>query len=46
MRPAAEAHFAAALAADRWVRELCLFTEAAPGAPFMLAERLPLAGSG
>ncbi len=46
VRPAAEAHFAAALAADRRVAELCLFTETAPGAPFMLAERLPLTGSG
>ena len=44
--PAAAVHFAGALAADRRVTELCLFTEAAPGAPFMLAERLPLAGSG
>ncbi|HEX4260705.1 MAG TPA: DUF1045 domain-containing protein [Acetobacteraceae bacterium] len=46
VRPAAEAHLAAALDVDRWVSELCLFTEAAPGAPFMLAERLPLTGAG
>ena len=41
---AAEAWFAEALAATRRVSSLCLFTQAGPGAPFMLAERLPLLG--
>ena len=41
---AAEAWFGTALAASRRVTSLCLFTQAAPGAPFMLAERLPLRG--
>ncbi len=44
VQPAATAHFAAALAQPRRVTELCLFTQAAPGAPFMLAERVPLRG--
>ena len=43
-RPAAEAHFAAALPHERRVTEICVFTEAAPGAPFTIAERLPLRG--
>lgn len=43
-RPAAEAYFAAALAQPRRVRDLCLFTQADPEAPFVLAQRLPLAG--
>ncbi len=43
-RPAAEAHFAAALAIPRRVLDVCLFTQAASGAPFLLAERLPLRG--
>jgi len=34
----------AAAAMPRVVRELCLFTQAAPGAPFLIAERLPLGG--
>ena len=42
--PAIEAHFGAALARPRFVRALCLFTQAAPGAPFLVAERLPLLG--
>ena len=44
VRPQAEAHFATALARPRAVTSLCLFTQSAPGAPFMLAERLPLRG--
>jgi putative phosphonate metabolism protein len=44
VRPAAEAHFAAALALPRRVDAIALFTEAAPGAPFSLAARLPLRG--
>lgn len=43
-RPAAEAWFAPALALPRRVRELCVFTQAAPGRPFTIAERLPLRG--
>ncbi len=42
VQPQAEAHFAAALAQPRRVTALCLFTQAAPGAPFILAERVPL----
>ena len=42
--PAIEAHFGAALARPRFVRALCLFTQATPGAPFLIAERLPLLG--
>ena len=42
-RPAAEAHFAAALAQPRQVADLCLFTQA-EGAPFILAARIPLRG--
>jgi putative phosphonate metabolism protein len=41
---AAERHFAAACAEPRAVTGICLFTQAAPGAPFMVAERLPLRG--
>jgi putative phosphonate metabolism protein len=42
--PAATAHFAATARLPREVRDLCLFTEAASGAAFTLAERLPLRG--
>ena len=42
--PPAQAHFASALARPRRVRDICLFTQAGPGAPFLLAERLPLRG--
>jgi putative phosphonate metabolism protein len=42
--PAAEAALAEVAALPRVVRELCLFTQAAPGAPFLVAERLPLRG--
>ena len=44
VRPQAEAHFAAALARVQRVSDICLFTQAGPGAPFMLAERVPLRG--
>lgn len=44
IRPLAEAHFASALAQPRRVDAVCLFTQAGPGTPFMLAERLPLRG--
>lgn len=43
-RPAAEAMLAEAAARPRRVTELCLFTQAAPGEPFLVAERLPLGG--
>jgi putative phosphonate metabolism protein len=42
--PAAEAWFAPALAVDRQVRDICLFTQATPDAAFTLAERIPLRG--
>lgn len=44
IQPAAEAHFAAALAVPRRVEAICLFTQIAPGSPFLLAERIPLGG--
>lgn len=44
LRPAAEAHFAAALAHERAVADLCLFVQHAPGEAFILAERLALRG--
>jgi hypothetical protein len=44
VEPALAAHLADAPAAPRRVTELCLFTQAAPGAPFLIAERLPLLG--
>ena len=43
-RPAAEALFAEAAAAPRMVTDICLFTQAEPSAPFMIAESLPLGG--
>ncbi len=44
LMPAVAAHFAAVLARPRPVRALCLFTQVGPGAPFLIAERLPLLG--
>jgi putative phosphonate metabolism protein len=44
IKPAAEAFFAPAIATPRQVRDICLFTQAAPGANFVIAERLPLRG--
>jgi len=41
---AAEAWFRDALAVPRRVTSLCLYTQRAPGTPFMLAERLRLRG--
>lgn len=41
---AAEAHLAPALAQGRRVEQLCVFTQAAPGQPFLVARRLPLRG--
>jgi putative phosphonate metabolism protein len=43
-RPAAEDMFADTLRAPRMVTDICLFTQSAPGAGFVLAERLPLRG--
>jgi putative phosphonate metabolism protein len=45
VRPAAEAYFAPVLQLPRRVDALSIFTQAAPGAPFLVAERLPLAAS-
>ena len=42
--PLLAAHLGDAPALPRRVTELCLFTQAAPGAPFLIAERLPLLG--
>jgi hypothetical protein len=44
LREAAETHFAEALALRRRVEEICVFTQAAAGAPFLIAERLRLGG--
>ncbi|WP_439594834.1 DUF1045 domain-containing protein [Falsiroseomonas sp.] len=44
VRPALAAHLGDVPAQPRRVTELCLFTQAGPGAPFLLAERLPLLG--
>jgi Protein of unknown function (DUF1045) len=42
--PAAEAHLRGALGRARRVSSVCLFTQAGPGAPFVVAERLPFSG--
>jgi putative phosphonate metabolism protein len=42
--PAVQAQLGAAAARPRVVRSVCLFTQAAAGAPFLIAERLPLLG--
>ncbi|MFC0384140.1 DUF1045 domain-containing protein [Muricoccus vinaceus] len=44
LRPAALAFLGEAAARPRRVSDICLFTQAAPGEPFLLAERLPLGG--
>ena len=44
VRPYVEAMFADALQAPRLVADICLYTQAAMGAPFRLAERLALRG--
>ena len=44
LRPAAEAHFAPALAQPRTVAALSLFVQAAPGKSFTAAERVDLRG--
>ncbi|HSU07270.1 MAG TPA: DUF1045 domain-containing protein [Acetobacteraceae bacterium] len=43
-QPAAEHHLARALLEPRRVTEICLFNQAAPGEPFLIAARLPLRG--
>jgi len=42
--PALTHHLGEVPALPRRVTEICLFTQAAPGAPFLIAERLPLIG--
>jgi hypothetical protein len=44
VEPALAAHLGEAPALPRRVTELCLFTQAGPDAPFLIAERLPLLG--
>ncbi|MBY0335477.1 MAG: DUF1045 domain-containing protein [Acetobacteraceae bacterium] len=41
---AATRHFEGIARVPRRVTSVCLFTQAAPGAPFLIAERLPLGG--
>lgn len=43
-RPAAERYFAAAAGAKRLVNDVCLFTQAEQGAPFVIAARVALRG--
>ncbi len=43
-QPAAALHFANALGVPRSAEDICLFAQTAPGAPFVLTERLPLRG--
>jgi len=43
-RPAAQAWFADVLAGPREVRDICVFVQAEPGAPFDLVERVALTG--
>jgi putative phosphonate metabolism protein len=44
-QPAAEQHFARAIAVPRRVEDICLFVQNAPGEAFVVAERLPLRAS-
>lgn len=44
VRPAAEAHFEGIAGCRRRVESVCLFTQARPGAPFLIAERFALSG--
>ncbi len=44
VEPVLASHLGEAPAMPRRVTELCLFTQAGPGAPFLIAERLPLLG--
>jgi putative phosphonate metabolism protein len=43
-RPEAEQYFAAAVAVKRLVADVCLFAQAEPGAPFVIARRVALEG--
>lgn len=43
-RPAVERFFKAAVTTPRCVKDICFFTQTAPGAPFVIAARIPLAG--
>jgi hypothetical protein len=43
-RPAVERYFEAAVAMPRAVTDICLFTQAGPEAPFVISERIALAG--
>lgn len=43
-RPQVERFFEQAIAAQRMVTDICLFTQAGPGAPFVIEERIDLAG--
>ena len=43
-QPAAERHFVNVLRLPRRVEDICLFTQSAPGADFVIAERLALQG--
>jgi hypothetical protein len=45
VRPAAEAHFASIAGQPRRVEAVRVFTQAAPGSPFLIAERFALSGS-
>ena len=45
LKTAADNHFTSALTAERQVDEICVFTQAAADAPFLIAERLALTGS-
>jgi putative phosphonate metabolism protein len=42
--PAADAHLREALGHKRRASSICLFTQAGPGGPFLIAERLPFSG--
>jgi len=44
LQPEADAWFAHAVSVPRRVEDICLFTQAAPDAPFVIAERLMLRG--
>jgi putative phosphonate metabolism protein len=43
-RPQVERFFEQAVATQRMVTDICLFTQAGPGAPFVIEERVALAG--
>jgi putative phosphonate metabolism protein len=44
LQPEAQRHFKSAVAVSRQVTEICLFTQASPSQPFLIAERVPLQG--